>query len=140
MKKEKRNTFLTIQLDHKCVPDLRPERSWGRGNVPLCLICRNWMEWMVLEGDEIISVSDASREVYKEINFSTWEGFGQLWEWSKQQSWFEDFLNICDVGEYISTKEMDGGFTVDIQMEFINPDVFADAVYEFLSDQENVNQ
>jgi hypothetical protein len=48
-------------------------------------------------------------------DFSSWAGFGQLWEWAKQQDWWADFMS-ADVD------------AVDFFEELINPGRFADAV------------
>ena len=54
------------------------------------------------------------------IDFSTWEGFGKLWEWSTEQDWFFDnFLVNEDT------------------WVFISPNEFADYVYDYLLDKEN---
>ena len=55
------------------------------------------------------------------INFSTWQGFGQAWEWAQKQGWWEDF--------WIYSND-DNGI-----IDFIHPDRFADALYEFLKDR-----
>jgi hypothetical protein len=56
-------------------------------------------------------------------NFSTWTGFGKLWEWSIQQPWWTDdnFLYHYPVGP---------------RGMLINPGRFADAVYAFLKRKE----
>ena len=56
--------------------------------------------------------------------FSTSDGFFKLWEWSQQQEWWYDFLN----------KDQCFGFAVSI--ELVNPDRFADAIYQFLKERE----
>ena len=49
-------------------------------------------------------------------DFSTWKGFGILWEWAIKQEWFKKLF--C--------------YGLLIQTEFINPDEFSDTIYEFL--------
>lgn len=56
------------------------------------------------------------------ICFSTWEGFGKLWEWAKKQDWWS-YFSVCRIGYY-------GG----INQDFIHPDNFADALYSFLKE------
>ena len=59
------------------------------------------------------------------IDFSTWEGFGKLYSWCKEQEWWTMFCYYrFGDGNYIGYKVF----------EFIEPDRFADAVYEFLKD------
>lgn len=56
-------------------------------------------------------------------DFSTWPGFGKLWEWAQKQEWWF-LLNYDDRTDHK---------TVD--MELIHPDRFADAVYSFLKER-----
>lgn len=59
----------------------------------------------------------------RNINFSTWEGFGNLFVWAKAQAWWFAFM-VCF-----------GETECSIYTNYINPDEFADIVYEYL--QEN---
>ena len=53
-------------------------------------------------------------------DFSTWDCFGKLWNWSHKQEWWALFrINYVEV--------------ID---SYIHPDRFADAVYEFLKESE----
>jgi hypothetical protein len=56
-------------------------------------------------------------------NFSTWEGFGKLWEWSQKQEW---------IGSFCSVYKLDRGHLGVFEI----PDCFADAVYEYLKERE----
>ncbi len=59
--------------------------------------------------------------------FSTWRMFGSLWEWAQEQEWWGYFV------ARMMTKET---CTLDsILNKFIDPDRFANAVYEFLKDR-----
>lgn len=59
--------------------------------------------------------------IYDPINnFSTWTGFGKLWEWSIKQDWWRGFA-------YTTQHEI-----YNIGPALINPDNFANAVYEYL--------
>ena len=60
-------------------------------------------------------------------NFSTWEGFGKLWEWAVKQEWFSDFLKHAE-------KIMKMPITGWIEY-FVQPDRFADALYKFLKEK-----
>ena len=62
-------------------------------------------------------------------DFSTWEGFGKLFEWATQQDWFSVFL---DNFFFIDATN---GLTALIH--HIHPDRFADAVYEFIGKSNN---
>jgi hypothetical protein len=66
------------------------------------------------------------------IDFSTWQRFGELWEFVIRQKWLNDFLDV--VGHFYT------GYECNIETEFINPDRFANAVYEFLKQgEDNLN-
>lgn len=56
-------------------------------------------------------------------DFSTWEGFGKLWEWSSKQEWWDEFKYSLGY----SPVENEG-----LGDSYIHPDRFADAVYNYL--------
>lgn len=59
------------------------------------------------------------------IDFSTWEGFGKLWEWAKKQEWWhKEFLYKQYMGD----------------LKLIHPDRFADAVYTFLTENSSLTR
>ena len=62
-------------------------------------------------------------------NYSTWEGFGKLWEWSIYQDWFEDFAKYHGQVNHIL---MDEPSDILIHIGKINPNKFADAIYNSL--------
>jgi hypothetical protein len=55
-----------------------------------------------------------------DYDFSTWTGFGKLWEWARDQEWWEEFRHIWDDRVY----------------GIIHPDTFADIVYGFLKERQ----
>ena len=57
-------------------------------------------------------------------NFSTWEGFGKLWEWVSLQ---ENMM--CGLSSRYN------GEQAKIKLIYINPDNFANAVYTYLKEQ-----
>lgn len=59
---------------------------------------------------------------------STWEGFGKLWNWSQKQVWWAHFL-------FILNYEADNYYQI-IPAYVIHPDMFADAVYNYLKERE----
>lgn len=78
----------------------------------------------------VCTVCDVSLELipcceYLPNNFMSWEGFGKLWEWASWQTWWEDFAysihGIHENGENLKV--------------LINPDKFADAIYDFLKNR-----
>ena len=60
-------------------------------------------------------------------NFSTWEGFGKLLLWCKNQVWWYIFMDKINEAKPIEPLKM--------KVRYINPDIFADAVCEFLKDK-----
>lgn len=67
----------------------------------------------------------------QEALFSTWAGFGKLWEWAQQQEWWGDFvaqLDILGIGCF----KPDMKQTMLDCFRFVSPDRFANAVYEYL--------
>ena len=70
-------------------------------------------------GEEFTRGCDLREHIaWRVENFSTWEGFGKLWEWAPKQEWWQDWFG----NNYIRI------------WYFIDPDRFADAVYEFLKE------
>jgi hypothetical protein len=60
--------------------------------------------------------------------FSTWEGFGKLWSWAKEQKWWDKFEDLIFYGK----ADPCGGW---FDTSLIHPDRFADAVYQFLKER-----
>jgi hypothetical protein len=58
----------------------------------------------------------------KTNDFSTWQGFGKLWEWAIEQKWWYEFLIL----KYNNKLEL---------YELNNPETFAKVIYEFLKDR-----
>lgn len=65
-------------------------------------------------------------------NFSTWIGFGKLWEWATQQDWWEKFTDLCEYNRQFHQK-----WAHQVLPEIIHQDKFADAVYKFLKEGRN---
>lgn len=59
-------------------------------------------------------------------DFSTWPGFGKLWEWAMQQEWFP---------EWIGWAKGPGYAIAYLDIDLLHPDRFADALYNFLKEQ-----
>jgi hypothetical protein len=58
-------------------------------------------------------------------DFSTWDGFGKLWEWAiRQLQWFGHFV------------EQSGSLGACLHVSLIDPDHFANAIYEYLKGRE----
>lgn len=69
--------------------------------------------------------SNEANYFHQDNNFSTWEGFGKLWNWSQKQPWWGVGLMGMDM--------YDG--CIKIPLYIFNPDRFADAVYEYLKEE-----
>ena len=69
-------------------------------------------------------------------NFSIWEGFGKLWEFCQKQEWWNDFcLHHKDSDNMkVAIVVMSSNY---LHEDIINPDRFADAVYEYLKSKED---
>ncbi len=61
---------------------------------------------------------------HENINFFTWEGFGNLWEWAQKQKWWEQYCFLHDPLTTCGCWEL-----------LVQPDRFANSVYEFLKEQ-----
>jgi hypothetical protein len=57
--------------------------------------------------------------------FSTWEGFGDLFTWAKEQEWWKHFADV-------TWKSNDGMIIGDLLYNLIDPDRFADTVSKYL--------
>jgi hypothetical protein len=63
---------------------------------------------------------DTEKRLIAPVDFRTWHGFGQLFEWAVQQKWWLEFVDVSsDDWRKLS-------------VELIHPDRFADAVYNYL--------
>ena len=63
-------------------------------------------------------------------DFSTWNGFGKLWTWVIERDWWDNFKYQKYCGAYCD-------IDVHIDETDIDPDRFANAVYEFLKERED---
>lgn len=71
----------------------------------------------------------------QEINFDTWEGFGKLWKWAQEQSWFFKFC--FQLTKKHKSKQRMTGMTGMIHSGWIKPSTFANAIYEYLKEKDN---
>ncbi len=78
-----------------------------------------------------------TKEAFGNPDFSTWTGFGKLWEWFHQQPKSFKYLFILtfdtDIGTSVGKIFLSGHY---FQSDFINPDNFANALYQFLQQEE----
>ena len=66
-------------------------------------------------------------------DFSMWEGFGKLFNFIRNQSWIYKF---CAKINCFSLDEDDDLIDSCLPLDMIDPDTFADRVYEFLNKKE----
>lgn len=103
-----------------------------------------WHEW---EGPQYYKqVDDSPRYVCqlcgigsayntRQTDFSTWTGFGKLWEWAQGQEWWGMFGDKVIYDESDITHEKHQQWISDLEW-FIRPDRFADAIYIFLKERQ----
>ena len=96
-----RDKFLTESMD-KCWHEWPKQGVVNAVGGCLCSKCNRWEN--------------------ENNDFSTWNGFGKLWEWAIKEDWWFVFLE--STGRFMQREF--------IRIEFIDPEIFADAVYEFL--------
>lgn len=75
-----------------------------------------------------ISCGAYSEDDNYRYDFSTPEGFFKLWKWAQKQTWWKKFIEpigkiVCDCGECNDCM---------IDTHWVDPDLFADIIYEFL--------
>lgn len=103
---EERDKFLTEQMDKCWHEELYRYDSFTKR----CKVC------------------DKDSRSCTRINFSTPDGFFKLWNWAKEQEWWEDWK---ESKEY---RNLDGAYIINMEF-FIHPDRFANAIYEFLKER-----
>lgn len=110
---EKRDKFLIEQMG-----ECWHEWYWFDHHRHVCKHCEMRAEY-----------SDYSELKIKTTNpdFSTWEGFGKLWEWSQRQEWFEQL--VYEAHQRIAHRANQEHLWLE---PWIQPDAFADSVYAFL--------
>lgn len=83
--------------------------------------------------------SDCGLDVLSHFNysFSTWQGFGLLWEWAQEQEWWSDELFFRHTGEGHITDSGCCVMAIARIPYIVEPGRFANAVYEFLKGRES---
>ena len=126
-----RDKFLTEQMDEcwHCYESVHNTDGWDEKSSDetldfKCTKCGDYQEAVHYKDHSGWAVK---RENYYDFeswcfnNFSTWEGFGKLWEWSQKQEWWVGFM-------------IDNSKIHPMKSGIINPDRFADAVYNYLKE------
>ena len=91
--------------------------------------------WHELAGKKRLVCSKCLKLFVNHTDFSTWEGFGKLWDWSQKQEWWDTF--VMKELHYSHRTHYDGvNYVYENRLddELVNPDRFADAVYEYLKE------
>ena len=82
------------------------------------------------------TLDDSIYEWYSDTppyDFSTWEHFGVLFRWCQRQDWWHsEFTMWLEYEEIDGHKHCAGSF---IQESMVDPNRFADAVYDFLKER-----
>lgn len=105
-----RDEFLTnliLNCDHDYQPEPRP---YGYGDFDTEEVCQK-----------------CNHKEADNIRFSTWNGFGVLFKWAIKQEWWGDFSYAIG---------LQNGDPEVIWIDFIDPEVFADNIYTYLSTPE----
>jgi hypothetical protein len=92
-----------------------------------------WHKWIAHEamghfqcakcGKMEMGFSCKEEEYHSDIDFSTWEGFGKLWQWANEQEWWDDFT---DKNYHCCRTDLD----------MINPNRFSHMLYEYLEEKD----
>ena len=120
-----RDQFLTIQMG-ECWHERVCVESGPMFSIFRCANCN--AKW----GNSYTKDNEYSELINND--FSTWNGFGKLWNWCKEQK----VINVWTGKKDFSMIEMimrNGEFGHDLSL--INPDKFANAVYDFLKGESN---
>jgi hypothetical protein len=65
-------------------------------------------------------------------DFSTWDGFGKLWKWVRNSPRYNEI--VINTKLWSGYHAYSGIAKMDIPDSFIDPDKFADVIYEFLKE------
>ena len=93
----------------------------------ICTKCNEY--WNYNSGTSRYNSQYNRNEVFPEKvnnNFSTWGGFGKLWEWSQKQDWFPELIRQTCYYEMCRNEFSKGNDSI------IHPDRFAGSIYQFL--------
>ena len=72
------------------------------------------------------------------LDFSTPEGFFKLWNWAKEQEWWTIFRKSQIHRKIVKHDRGEKDIWGLIPAELINPDTFANAIYNYLKEVKNV--
>jgi len=89
-----------------------------------------WHKWDPTNVEQGFTCRHCGRQwhhLLAKTDFSTWQGFGKLWEWAQKQEWFKDFC--VETPMYSEGEDRDW---IDAMLDLTHPDRFASEVHEFL--------
>lgn len=108
-----------------------------------------WHEWVNQRSHEAVACTkcDGLWGTDRTPDFSSWQGFGKLWEWAQGQEWWCDCYCGLLYSETNPEPENPIKFEVPdewvmnmlIHQHLIHPDHFADAIYSFLTNKEHTH-
>ena len=110
------------------------EKIWGKWVDSRCRVCG----WPIADRIEhgCIPGNCSQRPLPEKnadspVDFSTWENFGRLWQWAKEQEWWPGFIFEHSDNLYYRINQP---YSFDASIvELVDPTYFADAVYEYLN-------
>ena len=87
---------------------------WNAGVGNVCGKCKKWFYW-----------NEKDQAKLKMPDFTTWEGFGWLWERCIEKDWWRTFKNYIISGD-----------CADVNENYINPTRFVKALKEYFEEQD----
>ena len=94
-----------------------------------------WFEHKSIYGIEHSASGD--KFMYQTVtpnDFSTWDGFGKLFEWAIKQSWWKDFEYDYSQTFYVINSCVEHR---KFSLSLINPNNFSNSIYEYLKGIKN---
>lgn len=110
---------LLTEVMGECYHTFKSFGANGRNNIFTCQKC-NTTRYV-----------EFGKEPQQDNNFKSWEGFGKLINWCKNQEWFVEFLmNHYDKDDFRKDVKV-------IPVDLCDPDKFKMAVYRFLKERKD---
>jgi len=122
---EERNKFLTEKVLGKCWHEKKDDYSAS------CFKCNKLLHGFWYATPQNTSIFNISSDEF--IDFDSWQGFGVLWPVVIKKEWWPEFMVVQS-----TAREICGLSVIQFLTIFINPPVFATAVYEFFLHRKEV--
>lgn len=125
-----RDKYLTEAMG-ECWHEAGNKRRINGGKAQRDCICGESSHWETI-------TNEAPKYRFLNNDFSTWEGFGKLWEWTTKQEWWIEFIKQSTYLDN-SPEEIEADiFHMKLGIiDFIVPSKFVQAVFLFLVDKES---